>query len=69
MLLPEPNLAIRYFQHAGRFLSIHRIDDFSEAEHYQAIYDDMVGMIARRVWMSDTAAWILRWSAAPSTCL
>jgi hypothetical protein len=30
MLLPEPNLAIRYFQHTRRFLSIHRIDDFSE---------------------------------------
>jgi hypothetical protein len=30
VLLPYPNLGIRYFQRTGRFLSIHRIDDFSE---------------------------------------
>jgi hypothetical protein len=32
ILLPYPNLGIRYFQRTGRFLSIHRIDEVSESD-------------------------------------
>ena len=31
-LMPYPNLSIRYFQRTGRFLSVHRIDDFSDPD-------------------------------------
>ena len=32
ILMPYPNLSIRYFQRTGHFLSVHRIDDFSDPD-------------------------------------
>ena len=38
-LMPYPNLSIWYFQRTGRFLSIHRIDDFSDPDAASLLAD------------------------------